>query len=187
MIIKIEEAGYTSAMRGLALSHGKDPKDMPKVAEGLAPLDLGHNKCLEHIMTWWMITGPRYWWQEMDTYRLMSKQSASTMHTLIRDIKHLCFKRDAVITQETLGVLRSWFENAPRKVILTDLVEAALSNDLVRTKQLLPESFLQERECVISYQTLRRIILQRQNHKLPHWQTFCKEVRAQVEHPELLP
>jgi len=86
MKVKIlDERGYDWALLGLSLSFEQDPADMPRVAQKLAFRGDGHNKFLESIVLWLDITAPRYWWQQFDTYRAgVSKQSASTMHTMTR-------------------------------------------------------------------------------------------------------
>lgn len=47
-----------------------------------------------------------------------------------------------------------------------------------RIKELLPESFIQKRIQVFSYQTLRRIYFQRRNHRLPVWHQFCEWIES---------
>ncbi len=85
MLISIlREAGYDEAILGLSLSYGTDIDTAKETAKRLAPKDGGHNKFLESIYLWLDITAPRYWWQEADTYRLSTKQSESTMHTILR-------------------------------------------------------------------------------------------------------
>lgn len=41
-----------------------------------------HSKVLRGVVVWCVINAPRYWWQEMDTYRLGAERlsSESTMH-----------------------------------------------------------------------------------------------------------
>jgi len=46
---------------------------------------------------------------------------------------------------------------------------------------------MQKRMWNMNYKTLRNIILQRKNHRLPHWQTFIKSIEEQIDYPELLP
>lgn len=87
---KFEEAGYTSAMFGLAKSYKISVDVAKNVAMKLFKKDGGHNKFLEQIILWIDVRAPRYFWQEADTYRIgTSKQSESTMHTLIKEIKKL--------------------------------------------------------------------------------------------------
>ena len=87
----LETCGMEWALLGLSLSYNKlDPdKDIMKLydlSKKLAKKDGGHNKFLESIITWIDITASRKWWSQFDTYRVgVTKQSESTMHTLLRD------------------------------------------------------------------------------------------------------
>lgn len=172
MIKKLEEGGYVSAIRGLSLSYNATFLQASNAALKLSIRDLGHNKFLESIQTWWEIKAPRYWWSEMDTYRIgTSKQSESTMHTLGRK----------TLTKDDFA------GNIPGCVIeyLNQLIEDKVS--LEEIKAVLPEGFLQTRIMNINYKTLRNMILQRRNHRLKEWKIFCDEVFKQVEYPHLLP
>ena len=87
------------------------------------------------------IDAPRFWWQEMDTYRIGTDRlsSESTMH----------IQGKGMSTEE-----------------------------LVKMKSELTEGTMQKRVQVFSYQCLRRIYIQRKNHRLPHWQKFCAWVET---------
>jgi hypothetical protein len=175
------EAGYEQAMFGLSLNKKQDPDNMPRVSKRLCDKDGGHNKFLEHINTHILVTGPRYWWQEADTYRLSSKQSESTIYTLKKELKHCN-------TTETIDIWKKQNLECPGICDITDLYNAIQNNEeLWVIKGLLPEQFLQTRMWALNYKTLRNIILQRRKHILPHWQMFIRQVLEQVEHPELLP
>lgn len=180
MNVKIlEEAGYIPAMLGLSLSYNVDESNMHNVSMKLADKDLGHNKFLEFIEVWLDVSAPLYWWIEADTYRLSSKQSESTMHTLIKNIKNLtpeefCEKFEP----GTMGVDQS--KDLYDKITnITDPTE-----QLIKAKQLLPSSFIQRRIWKMSYKTLRNIIMQRKNHRLPHWKKFVTDVLNQVKYRE---
>jgi hypothetical protein len=167
----IEEAGHLSAMTGISFNKDQELSVMPPVARKLAPLDFGHNKFLEQIMVWVIVRAPRYWWQEADTFRLSSKSSQSTMHTILKN-------------ELTPGNFEC------RDIDLSTvqgLNEILVAKDLVRLKRFLPEGFMQKRMWMVSYKTLRNIIIQRRHHRLPHWQEFIRQVLAQVKNPELLP
>lgn len=194
-IIKLEEAGYESALYGLSTSFMTEGtgyfewwtpekrEQMARLAKKQAHMDGGHNKFLEHMMTWWRIRAPRGWWQEADTYRLESKQSASTMHTIQRrELLPSDFAPDTPLTviHATNDVLREVTENFTKTGRLA-------GRELETVKWALPEGFLQTREWRLSYKTLRNIILQRRTHRLRLWQEFILEVRSQVNHPDLLP
>lgn len=142
---------------------------MPKLALKLATKDYGHNKFLESIYLWLLVTAPRYFWQEADTYRIGTKQSESTMHTAL----------NMVLTQENFS------HNIDFYVI--DLLNNFIKNkDLDNFKRHLPESFLQTRLWVINYKTLNNIIIQRHNHRLQEWKIFIQEIYKQIQHKELL-
>lgn len=167
----LEEAGYKSALFGISLNKDQNVDNMSKVAKRLAPHDGGHNKFLEHIMIWLNVRAPRYIWQEMDTFRLSSKNSQSTMHTILKNELTLQNFECEEVDETYLGKLN----------------EILQSKDLVKLKRALPEGFMQRRMWVMSYKTLRNIILQRRTHKLPHWHKWIQDVLKQVKNPELLP
>lgn len=49
---------------------------------------------------------------------------------------------------------------------------------VIRIKELLPETFMQRRVWMFSYQTLRRIYRQRKEHRLPQWRMFCRWIES---------
>lgn len=167
----IEEAGFMAAMKGISFNKDQPIENMPKVTEKLAFKDFGHNKFLEQIVVWIEVRAPRYWWQEADTYRLASKSSQSTMHTILKNK----LTSDNFECGNTIGIDLRY---------LNDLLE---QSKLVDLKMKLPEGFMQKRMWMVSYKTLRNIIIQRRNHRLPHWHRFIEEVLGQIRHPELLP
>jgi len=177
MILKVKilkEAGYEEALFGLSLNKNvykeKLWKDrIEQVAKKLAFHDGGHNKFLEHIYVWLDVVAPRYWWQEADTYRLSSKQSQSTMHTILKGF----------LTNDD-------FEEPISEEYLKFLNNLISDKNLIKIKAYLPEGFIQKREWVMSYKTLKGIISQRKNHLLPHWKFFVDEILKNIEHPELL-
>lgn len=165
------EFGFEQAMVGLSYNKNQPIEKMSEVALKLSTKDGGHNKFLEHIFVWLEVIAPRYWWQEADTFRLSSKNSQSTMHTILK------------------GYLApSDFENEDINGVdihyLNKLID---EKELVLLKKKLPEGFLQKRMWNMNYKTLRNIILQRKNHRLPHWQSFIYNLQPQLKHPELLP
>ena len=194
-VIKLEEAGFESALYGLSLSFKeeripytewftKEKYDKTvKLAEKQAQMDGGHNKFLESIITWWYIKAPRYVWSEMDTYRLETKNSASTMHTIQKyELTEDDFEEgtDQIIINRFNALLRTVTKDFKETKRLSD-------KELVLIKSNLPEGYLQTRQWRLSYKTLRNIILQRRNHRLPQWRFFISEVLKQVNHSELLP
>lgn len=131
----------------------------------LAPKDMGHNKFLEHIQTWWEIKLTRDMWSEFDTYRIgVSKQSESTMHTIT---KRLLTSDDFHPDTE-----QSSIDTVNR------LIQEKAS--IRKIKANLPEGFYQSREVLISFKSLINIYRQRQYHKLPEWQMFITEGFSQL-------
>jgi hypothetical protein len=165
----IEEHGYFAAMLGLSLSYNQDVARMPTVAERLKGKGGGHNKFLESIYVWLNVDAPRYWWQQADTYRHSTKQSESTMHTLMRN----------KLTQDN-------FEGGLPEEILDMLNSYIVQKDFDSVKKWLPENFLQRRIWVVNYMTLRNICKQRESHKLPEWQLFLNALKEQLDYPELI-
>ena len=100
-----------------------------------------HAKVVRGIMVYAEINAPRYWWQEMDTYRVGTERlsSESTMHIQGKGMSE---------------------------------------EELVKMKSELTEGTMQKRVQVFSYQTLRRIYIQRKNHRLPHWRVFCDWIKG---------
>lgn len=172
MQVKIlKEAGIEEALLGLSLSHNQPVEKMREVADRLAHKDGGHNKFLESIVVWLDITAPRYWWQQEATYRAgITRQSESTMHTIMRRP----LTREGFEGDVALGTL----------VLLNHYIK---QGEFDKVKCNLPEGFLQRRIVCTNYKTLRHIIRQRANHRLPEWQLFVSEIRKQVENPQWLP
>lgn len=183
----ISETDYLPAFFGLGLSYGltsdldyfefvdSEEKEklrvqLHKIADKLAPRDTGENKFLESIVVWLDITAPRFWWAEMDTYRIgCSKQSESTIHTITK--RHL--------TQEDFEYL------IPTSLL--DLINSKIdTKDLVAVKNILPEGFLQRRIVCTNYKALRHIFQQRKNHKLPQWEYFLSQIIEQINYSNYL-
>jgi hypothetical protein len=166
----ISEHGYNEALRGIAASYKSDPIDMAPVAERLSGKGSGHDKFLESIQVWMEITAPRYWWQQFDTYRIgVTKQSESTMHTLMRDS----------LTQEC-------FECPIHPPTLQRLIELQVAKDLEHIKNELPEGFLQCRMVCLNYKVILHIIKQRSRHLLREWQVFSQAITGLAHYDDLL-
>jgi len=166
----LKEAGLEEALLGISLSFNSDPEQMLRVAEKLAHKDGGHNKFLESICVWIDIRLPFKMWKQFDTYRIgVSKQSESTMHTIL--------KRDLVQEDFNNGTLPSWLDY---------LNGLRAKKDFNRLTDELPDSFLQRRIVCTNYKTLRNIYQQRKNHKLREWKKLCIYLLKEVEHPEFI-
>lgn len=177
----LEESGYEPAMIGLAKSH-KIPVDRAKeIANILCYKEGGHNKFLESMFVSFDVTAPRYWWQEADTYRLTTKQSESTMHTLVKEIQTLDGPE-----QELDYILNNFEPDSICNEQWIDLKEACVTENIALVKRKLPEGFLQSRVWVMSYKELRHINFQRFKHRLEHWPMFFNQVKQQIKYPQFL-
>lgn len=176
--ILLEETGYNHAVLGFSLSYNSSIERTKNILPRYAFGKSGENKFLESIQLWIDIDAPRFWWQEFDTYRSgISKQSASSMHTLMK----------SKITQEN-------FEY-PIDVcllnILNDIIDTYKGSEnkkdlFLRIKNILPEGFLQRRIVSMNYKVFRHMYEQRIDHKLPQWQYFCNTLLDKIEHPEFI-
>ena len=170
MKVKIlHEAGYEQAMLGLSLSYNRKVEEMPQVAAKLCRRGDEEAKFLRQMCIWIDVTAPRYWWQQMREYKYgMEWQSASTMHTLLH--RELTNDDFVEITGDILWIVNTYLAH----------------DELELAKAFLPEGFLQRRICCTNYQTIRRIIRQRRDHRLPEWCEFIGRLVHQLEHQEFI-
>lgn len=177
MEIKIlKECGYEEALLGIGLSYNvadtvtelELPAKLHQISCSLYNKEGGHNKFLESMIIWLDITAPRYLFAEIDTYRVgTSKQSESTMHTLLRK----------PFSQEM-------FQSPIPEIFIEELERVRIEKDFITLKNLLPEGFLQRRIWCLNYKVLRNIIFQRKNHRLTEWKIFCDYMINNVQHKE---
>lgn len=192
----VEEGGYNAAMEGLSFNKKQSPDEMHQTALKLCKQDGGHNKFLETMTICVKVRAPRFWWQEADTYRISTKQSESTMHTLVNELQTIDRENLTLYGEQNFdggyvafGTLETMYEIANNKEgdvgyeIYGKFGEIA---QLIYLKRLMPEGFLQKRMWCMSYKTFRNMYLQRKSHRLPHWPKFLAQVLAQIEHPDLL-
>jgi hypothetical protein len=173
-IIKLDECGYDEAVLGFSLSYNSTVERSKELLQKYAFGKPGENKFLESIQVWLDVTAPRFWWQEADTYRLASKQSESTMHTLCkRKVTNDDFEyplNDFYLCQVNLMI--DLYRD--KKITISEL------------KNCLPEGFLQRRIWTMNYKCLQNIYNQRKTHRLVEWQIFIHKILEQIHHPEFL-
>jgi len=170
------------------------PKDM-KLAQGLLSKTENiegqeifqgdvHGKFSRSIVAWIKCTGTRAFWAEADTYvvGMAPTSSTSTMYTLRKEYKN--------------GTWRNNFhdDTPQRSIDAFDETMKELYNEhgeindipIAKIKYALPEGFFQTRTRMYSYQTLRRIYLQRHNHRLAEWHSFCDAIESLPYYSELI-
>jgi hypothetical protein len=117
-----------------------------------------HSKFLRQIQVWVDLSLPRYIWSEFDTYRFNTKNSCSTMHTLMRK----------ELTNEDFEY------RIPQDYIDTLNKEINIKGNIGYIKNLLPEGFIQKRTVNTNYAELLNMYNQRKFHKLPQWHEICE-------------
>lgn len=163
--------GIDSALLGLGLnffitSEAKTWNDVPTaeknrikgVAAKLACRCGGEDKWLRAVYYSWSIRAPRFFFQELDTYKIGTvAQSESSMRiaSLGRSFHPSDFE-DGVFPSELNELLAEYKETKNTATLIT-------------LKMRLPESFLQRRIWSCSLAVMKNIYFQRKNHRLPHW------------------
>lgn len=165
------------------------PKDM-ELARKLIAGGPEHRKFLRQIMVSVDITAPLFLWKELDTYKVGTvANSTSTMHKLASTpITRECFEMD-----DFEDIAYSNEDNGSNTIEITtnDLAKTFVEElEKLRQKYLetkdkrywkelirwLPSGWLQTRTLTMSYENLRSIYHQRENHKLTEWHSFCRWV-----------
>ena len=160
------------------------PRDL-RLLRKLANAGSDHGKFLRMILVYCDITGPFYWFKELDTYRMgVEKNSCSTMHKIhAKEFELSDFSTEHLMSADKV-------ENGYVPMALMDGIIVCL-NDYrklyVDSKdkdlwwqliQLLPSSYNQRRTYMFSYAALRNIYHARKHHKLDEWREFCKWVET---------
>lgn len=148
------------------------PNDQ-KLMKKLAKAGPSHAKYRRFITVTMDVTGPLYWWKEMDTYKVGTVgNSCSTMHKIADKEFEL---EDFSIEHLYPGTLPTF------KAILAELnchrygyLHTDYKEDWWQMIQLLPSSYNQKRTLLVNYEVLANIYHQRKGHKLDEWQTFCE-------------
>lgn len=161
------------------------PNDQ-KLMEKLAKAGPSHAKYRRFITVTMDVTGPLYWWKEMDTYKVGTVgNSCSTMHKIAdKEFELDDFSCEHLISDEPIPT---------RVYSAKDMMEATVANlNLFRrlyldTKdkkywwqmiQLLPSSYNQKRTLLVNYEVLANLYHQRKEHKLDEWRTFCEWIKG---------
>lgn len=151
-----------------------------------------HAKYRRFITVTMDVTGPLYWWKEMDTYKVGTVgNSCSTMHKIAdKEFTEEDFSFDHIIDEVTNSQCYTYRDTEWDAGDVTDLLIGILNHyrDLyLETKdkkywwqmiQLLPSSYNQRRTIMLNYEVLANIYKSRRNHKLDEWRTFCEWIEG---------
>ena len=150
------------------------PNDL-RLLRNLANAGPDHGKYLRMIQVYCDITGPLYWYKELDTYRMgVEKNSCSTMHKIhAKEFVLDDFSHERMCNHWTINHIVGEL-NRYRELFLRER-----SKDIWYSMiQLLPSSYNQRRTYMFSYAALRSIYHARKNHKLDEWREFCRWVES---------
>ena len=159
----------------------------------LAKAGPSHAKYRRFITVTMDVTGPLYWWKEMDTYKVGTVgNSCSTMHKIADkefefsdfSCEHLdTFREHSMyvpnrynFSSKDLLDLEIQVLNQCRKKYLE--TEKRNKNYWWQMIQLLPSSYNQKRTLLVNYEVLANIYHQRKGHKLDEWRTFCEWIEG---------
>lgn len=176
----LKESGYDESALGFSLSYKSTPERAKELFPTKAFVQSGENKFLESIYLWLDVRGTRSWWIEADTYRISTKQSESTMHTIHKRPLEMSDFEFSDYNKDHIRFIINYINSIRLDNSLTNLQKIKM------IKEVLPESFLQRRIWVINYKTLQNIVAQREHHALESWRDFIKQIKNQIKHPELI-
>ena len=189
-IDKVEVFGWEAAIRGMRNSFNSWDKsdscynaDSGRYEVGPADIELmdrlsrsgpSHAKFLRYINVTLDITAPRYWWAEMDTYKVGTvRNSCSTMHKVqAKEFERADFScehldEESLAARDTriyvMNRARDRFNNCGKN-----------KDDWWQMIQLLPASLNQKATVQLNYQVLQNIYFTRKDHRLDEWHTFCR-------------
>ena len=152
----------------------------------LAKAGPSHAKYRRFITVTMDVTGPLYWWKEMDTYKVGTVgNSCSTMHKIAdKEFKLDDFSHEH-LTPAAIATIRTVIErlNFARKEFLKGRKGSEFGMPSAKEYwwdmiQLLPSSYNQKRTVQLNYAVLRNMYHARRNHKLDEWRDFCSWVES---------
>lgn len=159
----------------------------------LAKAGPSHAKYRRFITVTMDVTGPLYWWKEMDTYKVGTVgNSCSTMHKIAdKEFKFDDFSWEHLDTsrEHSMYVPNEYHFSSKDLLDLEIQVLNQCRKKYIESKkrnkdiwwqmiQLLPSSYNQKRTLLVNYEVLANIYQQRKGHKLDEWQTFCEWIKG---------
>lgn len=142
-----------------------------------------HSKFRRMMVVYADVTAPFYWWKEYDTYCVGTvKNSCSTMHSITsKEFTLDDFSHDHIITERSYQSLLDTIDilNENRNAFLKEESDPAVKKVYwYQIIQLLPESYMQKRTLMLSYEVLHKVYVDRKDHKLEEWHTFCDWIKS---------
>lgn len=130
-----------------------------------------HAKWTRQVLVSINITGPLYWWKEMDQYRIgVTTNSESTMHRLAKTpITVNCFSFDNIDDIFPLALDRFEDHIQDCELLRKQYLDTQDKRYWRALIQMLPSSWNQMRHWTGNYANLLNMGVSRQNHKLSEW------------------
>lgn len=149
-----------------------------------------HAKVNRFVWVYHTLTLPRRVWVDFDTYRIGRKDgiypddieymSDSTMHTITRgyvtqaDCSEYTDQRVLDVCNERIKHYNLVVEERRLSHVSDQQIEALF----LAIKDNLPEGFLQTRNVLLNYQTLRHIFFDREKHRQPEFRAYCDWIKS---------
>lgn len=168
------------------------PNDQ-KLMKKLAKAGPSHAKYRRFITVTMDVTGPLYWWKEMDTYKVGTVgNSCSTMHKIADkefELEDFSCEHLSTFREHSMYVPNEYHFSSKDLLDLEIQVLNQCREKYIKSKkrdknywwqmiQLLPSSYNQKRTLLVNYEVLANIYYQRKGHKLDEWQTFCEWIKG---------
>lgn len=159
----------------------------------LAKAGPSHAKYRRFITVTMDVTGPLYWWKEMDTYKVGTVgNSCSTMHKIADkefELEDFSCEHLSIFREHSMYVPNEYHFSSKDLLDLEIQVLNQCREKYIKSKkrdknywwqmiQLLPSSYNQKRTLLVNYEVLANIYHQRKGHKLDEWQTFCEWIKG---------
>ena len=168
------------------------PNDLALMKK-LAKAGSSHAKYRRFITVTMDVTGPLYWWKEMDTYKVGTVgNSCSTMHKIADkefELEDFSCEHLSTFREHSMYVPNEYHFSSKDLLDLEIQVLNQCREKYIKSKksdknywwqmiQLLPSSYNQKRTLLVNYEVLANIYHQRKGHKLDEWQTFCEWIEG---------
>lgn len=168
----LEIAGMASVLQALRLPYGKECRSYCSWSENLIQLSNSNKE----------IYYPSLTLHEIDDRDL------NLLSVLVKRGDEHCKALRGLIVYAEINAPRFFWVEADTYRIGTERLGSESTihiqgqglsvEELVKMKEELKEGTMQKRIQYFSYPTLRRIWIQRHNHKLPHWHKFCEWIEG---------
>ncbi len=152
-----------------------------RLVERLTSAGDSHRKMLRMIHVQMDITAPLYWWKDYDTYKVATvANGCSTMHKIhakefeLEDFSHEHLGELGLnVLYNTIGALNYYRQ----EFLNSGMRDKNAWHNMI---QMLPTSYMQKRTVDLSYETILKLIMDRENHKLFEFRDLCEYLKMEL-------